>query len=148
MFEERAVRPNSLANTGWDGTIDGFSFAVRLPLDRGLWLSLIGGFHVAADGGEPFPQSALTLHVNGKAYPVPELANYPNDRWNAFQEAELSVKLPGGLEPEKLHSIDFGVVLLCGYFKAKEEWVQAPPKPGESGKACRFICQFQKEGWE
>ena len=126
MFEERAVRPNSLANTGWDGTIDGFSFAVRLPL----------------------PQSALTLHVNGKAYPVPELANYPNDRWNAFQEAELSVKLPGGLEPEKLHSIDFGVVLLCGYFKAKEEWVQAPPKPGESGKACRFICQFQKEGWE
>lgn len=145
MFEEYAIRADSLENTECGGAADGFRFAVRLPSDRGMWLSLIGGFYVAVDGGTPYPQSALTLRVGGRSYPVPELAAHPWERWGAFQEAELWVKSPGGLAAGA-HTIDFQTVLLGGYFKAREEWVEAPPVPGSSGKIHRFSCCVREEG--
>lgn len=145
MFEEYAIRADSLENTESGGVTDGFRFAVRLPSDRGMWLSLIGGFYVCVDEGEPYPQSALTLRVGGTAYPVTELAAHPWERWGAFQEAELWVSSPGGLAAGT-HTIDFQAVLLGGYFKAREEWVETPPVPGASGKICRFSCLVREGG--
>lgn len=145
MFEEYAIRTDSLENTVSGGTAEGFSFAVRLPSDRGLWLSLLGGFYVCVDGGAPYPQSAMALSIGGKLYPVTELSNHPWERWGAFQEGRLYVQSPGGL-PEGVHTIEFQAVLLGGYFKAREEWVQSPPVPGASGKVCRFSCPLQTGG--
>lgn len=145
MFEEYAIRADSLENTESGGTIDGFRFAVRLPSDRGLWLSLVGGFYVSVDDGEPYPQSALTLRVGGVDYPVPELATHPWERWGAFQEAELRVKSPGGLAAGA-HIIVFQTVLLSGYFKAREEWVHTLPMPGASGRIHRFPCMLREGG--
>lgn len=145
MFEEYAIRTDSLENTERDGSIDGFRFAVRLPSDRGMWLSLIGGFYVSVDGGAPYPQSALTLRIGDKLFPVTELATHPWERWGAFQEARLYVKSPGGLAAG-VHTIDFQTVLLSGYFKAREEWVQSPPVPGASGKIHRFSCALREGG--
>lgn len=145
MFEEYAIRTDSLENTANGGAADGFRFAVRLPSDRGMWLSLIGGFYVSVDGGEPYPQSALTLCVGDERYPVPELAAHPWERWGAFQEAWLHVNSPGGLAAG-VHLVDFQTVLLGGYFKAREEWVEAPPAPGATGKIHRFSCSVREGG--
>ena len=145
MFEEYAIRTDSLENTERGGQTDGFSFAVRLPSDRGMWLSLVGGFYISVDGGTPYPQSALTLCIGGKEYPVAELSAHPWERWGAFQEGRLYVQSPGGLTAG-VHTIEFQTVLLGGYFKAREEWVQTPPEPGASGKIHRFSCPLQEGG--
>ena len=145
MFEAYAIRTDSLENTGKGGSADGFRFAVRLPSDRGMWLSLIGGFYVSVDGSAPYPQSALTLCIGDAAYPVTELAAHPWERWGAFQEARLRVSSPGGLA-DGVHTIDFQTVLLGGYFKAREEWVHSPPVPGASGEICRFSCPLREGG--
>lgn len=143
MFEDKVIRTDSLENIVDAGAVTGFRFALRLASDRGMWLSLLGGFYVSVDGGDPYPQSALTLHLGNRSYPVEALASHPEERWGAFQEGWLSVDTPGGLTAGE-HTIDFQMVLLGGYFKARESWVENPPKPGEAGEIHRFHCTLRE----
>lgn len=145
MFDDRVIRTDSLENITEAGTVTGFRFALRLASDRGMWLSLLGGFYVSVDGGAPYPQSALTLQLGDRLYPAEDLASHPEERWGAFQEGWLSVDAPGGLAAGE-HTIDFQMVLLSGYFKAREAWVENPPKPGETGEIHRFVCKLQEGG--
>lgn len=145
MFEDRVIRTDSLENIVEAGSVTGFRFALRLASDRGMWLSLLGGFYVSVDGGAPYPQTALTLQLGDRIYPAEALASHPQERWGAFQEGWLSVEAPGGLSAGE-HTIDFQMVLLSGYFKAREAWVEHPPKPGESGEISRFVCTLREGG--
>ena len=135
MYEDKLIIPESLCNTTSGEEVTGFQFDFRLPADRGMWLSLIGGIYLAVDG-EVFPESAMTLVLEGQRYPVPNLATQTDVHWGACRPACLKVDFPGGLA-QGTHEVDFQIVLLGGYFKAKEEWVTDPPKPGPKG-ARRF----------
>lgn len=139
MFEDKTICTDSLENISTGDAVTGFRITLRLPSDRGMWLSLIGGIYLSVDEQEPFDQSALTLLINEKAYPVTELSSHPQERWGAFKEAQLVVDHPGGLKPG-IHTVDFQMVLLGGYFKAREEWVTNPPVPGQTGPIHRFTC--------
>lgn len=139
MFEDKTICTDSLENISNGDAVTGFRFTLRLPSDRGMWLSLIGGIYLSVDAQEPFDQSALTLMINGKSYPVAELSAHPLERWGAFLEAQLEADYPGGLKPG-VHTLDFGMVLLGGYFKAREEWVTNPPALGQPGSVHRFTC--------
>lgn len=136
MFEDKLIVPDSLCNISSGDGITGFRFDFRLPADRGMWLSLIGGFYLAVDGCV-CPESSQTLVLNGVRYPAASLSSQTDVHWDAYRPAGLEVFCPGGLAPGS-HEVDFQVVTLTGYFKAKEEWVMNPPKPGAAG-ARRFI---------
>lgn len=145
MFEEHMIQTDSLENICENGKITGFRFRIRLASDRGLWLSLIGGFYVAVDGAPAISQEQLTLSIiDGPSHPVTELSSCVTERWDHTKAAWLSVRTPGGLAPGA-HEIAFEEVLLGGYFKAREEWVTNPPLPGASGKITIFHCNLKKE---
>lgn len=145
MFEEYMIQTDSLENVREGEEVTGFRFRIRLASDRGLWLSLIGGFYVAVDDAV-FPQEALTLSIiGGPTHPVSELKACATQRWDYTKPAWLCVEHPGGLTAGT-HKIDFEEVLLGGYFKAKEEWVNNPPTPGASGNFTTFYCTINEEG--
>ena len=145
MFDDKLIRPDSLENVTENGACTGFRCAVRLGMDRGVWLSLVGGFYLSVDGSEPFPQEALRLQIGGfPMLPVTELKGHCWDRWPANQEAWLYVTLPGGLTPGA-HILRFQEVILGGYFKAKEAWVTEPPVPGEAGPMHTYNCELVRE---
>lgn len=93
-----------LQNITANGSVTGFKFGVRLPRYRGNMLSLINGFYVSVDG-EEFPQSAMTLEINGKPpRTFAEIKEAVWEHWNYQETGWLNIEKPGGLAPGR-HTI-------------------------------------------
>ncbi len=120
------VVPGSLKNQNTAGKATGFQLSVRLLNGRGCFLSILNGFYIAVDG-ETFSREQQSLAVNGKPpRSFIELASCSDEHWDPSDEAVLHIAKPGGLAPGR-HQVAFRPSLLDGYFKAKDEWVDAPP---------------------
>lgn len=144
MFEEYAVRTQTIENTRENGSVTGFRMAVRPAMDRGIWLSLVAGFYLSVDGEAPLSQNAFTLAVNGQPpRTLEQLKLCSQERWRQDKDAWLYVSLPGGLTPGE-HKLTFQEQIFSGYFKAREEWVENPPAPGSSGKKHTFTCYIKE----
>ncbi len=96
MYDQFMIVGDAFKNVVEDGQVVGFQLGVRLPYYRGIVLSLIGDTDLVVDG-EPMPREAMTVTVDGKTYPLSQLENEPEAKWEFGDVGILTVRKPGGL---------------------------------------------------
>lgn len=80
-----------------NGEVTGFQLRVRISYYRGIPFSMLDGYEILVDG-ETFVNEDIDFSVDGKKfYPVTELGNYTDLRWEYGDKAYLHIKKPGGL---------------------------------------------------
>lgn len=79
-----------------DETI-GFQLRVRVSYYRSIPFSLLDGYEIVVDG-ETFVNEDIDFSLDGKTYyPVTDLGNYTEERWEYGDKAYLRIRKPGGL---------------------------------------------------
>lgn len=145
MFDRFFVREDSLRNVSKDGSVVGFSLAVRNANYRGVFLSLHNGYYLSVDGVE-YPVSSQTFVINGaEPRSFDEIKGCVEEHWNYNDEGILVVECEGGLaEGEHDVRIQQSVLAAYGYRPTDEAWVKSPPVPGtgEGSDKAPNISQF------
>jgi len=96
MYDQFMIVGEAFKNVVEDGRVVGFQIGVRLPYYRGIVLSLIGDTDLFVDG-ERMPRETMTVTVDGKTYPLSQLENEPDAKWEFGDVGILTVRMPGGL---------------------------------------------------
>lgn len=96
MYDQFMIVGDEFKNAVEDGQVVGFQIGVRLPYYRGIVLSLIGDTDLFVDD-ERMPREAMTVTVGGKTYPLSQLENEPEAKWEFGDVGILTVRKPGGL---------------------------------------------------
>lgn len=105
MFDKYMIVEDSLKNVKEGDKVTGFQLGVRLPYYRGVVLSLVGDMILTVDG-ERIPPEKIRVTVGGKTYPVTELENEPEAKWEFGEIGVLTIDKPGGLAPGE-HTIEY-----------------------------------------
>jgi len=105
MFDKYMIVEDTLKNVRDGEKVTGFQLGVRLPYYRGVVLSLVGDISLTVDG-ERIPPERMKVTVGGKTYPVTDLENEPNAKWEFGEIGTLTVEKPGGLAPGD-HTIEY-----------------------------------------
>lgn len=96
MYDQFMIVGDAFKNVVEDGQVVGFQIGMRLPYYRGIVLSLIGDTDLFVDG-ERMPREAMTVTVGGKTYPLAQLEDEPEAKWEFGDVGILTVRRPGGL---------------------------------------------------
>jgi hypothetical protein len=97
-FPGEAIVPGSVRNVLVNGKARGFRFDLKLKYYRGLFLSCVDEFTLLMDGKVIDPDS-ITFGINGKEFPVALLPELVSEFWFITDQAEVSVRMGGGLGP-------------------------------------------------
>jgi hypothetical protein len=90
VFDKYIVCEDSLRTT--DDSRTHAVVEVRMPYYRGLGLSMVEGVDLVVDGQAVAP-SATTFTVHGHSYPMTELPDVLDDRWEMGERAEIGFTL-------------------------------------------------------
>ena len=96
MYDQFMIVGEAFKNVIEDGKVVGFQLGVRLPYYRGIVLSLIGDTDLVVDG-ERMPREDMTVTVGDKTYPLAQLENEPEAKWEFGDVGILTIRKPGGL---------------------------------------------------
>ena len=82
----------------------GFQLRVRVSYYRSIPFSLLDGYEIIVDG-ETFVNEDIDFSLDGNTYyPVTDLGNYTEERWEYGDKAYLRIRKPGGLA-RGLHTV-------------------------------------------
>jgi hypothetical protein len=131
MFDRFFVREDSLQNLMQDGSVTGFTLAVRNANYRGVYLSLHNGYFLEVDG-VAYERDVQRFAINGQGpRSFGEIAGAVNEHWAYDDEGVLHVAKSGGLAPGS-HTVRIqqSVLAAYGYRPTDAAWVKEPPVPG------------------
>lgn len=95
------------------GKITGFTFRVRLPYYRGIYLSQLRPGTLFVDG-EKFTKDEISWVFGGEEYTNEEMAEDYKTHWCPTQTAELRVAKEGGLA-QGFHDLKYGFSFESSY---------------------------------
>ncbi|WP_432493278.1 C-glycoside deglycosidase beta subunit domain-containing protein [Kineococcus auxinigenes] len=113
MFEKYVIVRDTLRNVVEGGRTTGYEVGVRMPYYRGLGLSMVEDVSVTVDGLRAAPERT-TFTVHGNSYPLTELGEVVDDRWELGEVATVRVAHPGGLAPG-VHDVEVSQRLRISY---------------------------------
>jgi len=113
MFDRYLIGENGFRNVVEDGKTTGFQLEVRIAYYRGLGLSMLEGFEVAADEKQ-FPREDNLFTVRGRTFTQKQMETEYDERWEMGEVAHITVPLPGGLAAGK-HEISVVEYLRVSY---------------------------------
>jgi hypothetical protein len=113
MYDKYLIVGEAFKNVVVDGEVIGFQLGMRLPYYRGVVLSLIGITDLKVDG-EAFPPEVMSVTLHGKEYPLMDLENEADVKWEFGETGILTVRKLGGLEPGK-HRIELDQHMKISY---------------------------------
>ncbi len=129
-YDRYIIKEGSLQNEERDGKVIGFRFQVHVAQYRGLFVSLLRGYHIEVDGVE-YPLDSQTFEVNGKGPRTwDECAKAVWEQWNYKDYATLHVACEGGLAPGRHHiELIQGGLNAYGWQPTDEEYAKNCPEP-------------------
>ena len=98
MFDKYMIVGEAFRNVEEGGRVTGYQLGVRLPYYRGVVLSLVGDMELTVDG-ERIPLDKMTVTVGGRTFPVTQLEDEPEAKWEFGEVGIVTVDKPGGLAP-------------------------------------------------
>ncbi|MDD6666963.1 MAG: DUF6379 domain-containing protein [Lachnospiraceae bacterium] len=113
-----------------EGKVVGFTFRVRLPYYRGIYLSQLRPGSCFVDG-EKFTKDEITWVFNGEEYTWQELAEDFHTHWVPNVCAAIRVKKEGGLA-QGFHDIKYGYSFESSYMPPMMESDEALNPDAES----------------
>lgn len=113
MYDNYMIVAEEFKNTNQGGQITGFQIGMRLPYYRGIVLSLIGETTLIVDG-ETIPKEWMTITVSDLTFPLSELENEPEVKWEFGDVGILTVNKPGGLSAGE-HTVELRQHLKISY---------------------------------
>jgi hypothetical protein len=100
MYDKYLIVAEAFQNVVIHGEVYGFQLGMRLPYYRGVVLSLIGKTNLTVDG-EAFSPEAMSVTLHGREFPISNLENEADEKWEFGEIGILTVRKPGGLKPGK-----------------------------------------------
>lgn len=113
MYDKHIISEQSLSNAIESGNTVGFRFGVRLPYYRSQPLSVVEEIAVTVDGRK-IERSTIRFSLRGHVWSLDEMETLTAERWEFGEIAELTVLLPGGLEPGS-HQLEVSEHLRISY---------------------------------
>jgi hypothetical protein len=98
ISDKYVIAKDSFKNVEQNGRVTGFQISVRVPYYRGFYLSMLKGIELVVDG-ERFSPEQISVTLGEKTYPLAQLENKYDDRWEYGKFGVLTVARPGGLAP-------------------------------------------------
>jgi len=113
MYDKYMIVDEEFKNVLKDGEVIGFQLGLRLPYYRGVVLSLVGETDLTVDG-EVYSPEQITVTLRGSTYPLTELENEPDVKWEFGETGILTMIKPGGLQPGE-HQVELGQHMKISY---------------------------------
>jgi hypothetical protein len=113
MLEKDMIQSYGFKNVSAGDQVTGFRVRIRIPYYRGVWVSLVEGADVSADG-EEFPRDTILWTLRDKTFTLPELEAASDVRWPFDKPAVLTIPKVGGLAVG-LHDIRVKLAFRASY---------------------------------
>ena len=126
-MEKQVIQSVGFRNIVENGEVTGFQLRIRLPYDRGVYLSQVIPGHLTVDG-EVFGSDEILWRVNGEDFRYADMRADCKTHWHPQEPATLIVKKPGGLA-QGFHDICYGFCCTHSYMPPQMEALLDPDMP-------------------
>jgi len=96
-YNKILICKDDIENITVDGCVIGYTFKIKYPSYRGVFLSCIEKLSFKMDG-EVIPESQISFQLNGKDFLISELPECFKEYWFVRDAATIRVLKDGGIE--------------------------------------------------